>query len=546
VRSINSLHEPLNGLLNCSRQIAHVAPNVIHAVDNEHNFDAIRRGWRDVPYLIKKTMAALRSAGANNAQADEMQHQLNAVHDDTKDLAEWIRPAWEQIEAIRKGIHTDSGFDSKANTEWNIAKTKADELCHKKAQAVFESCNRAQIAANQICTAIDKAAKDKQSAIENEPDKSIYLLAAIDELIAFVHAHYLEVLNPRRELDEAEWRMLMDLEGRVIGLLSQVANELMTSLIQTNPTPSQTGGVWPNLYRYTPTGIKYLFSGRGREIDRDDVWEPKMYALRAAVQSAVGEHAALNHQKDTLVSEGQDNGERSQPIAELLKHGTPIPPDPPREVKSDHDRLILALAKMKQYLIDNPATEYGKRLIQLDAQVEHFATRLNLQFPHVNLDLGDSGSTEGFCQVPCDHGIVKVMLQQRYGLGDGRTHSRWVIFVAWERYFERFVELVKMAKQNASSNTHDDLSPALNREKKKKRTAKRKLGSGGRPRSSEVEEVQKYIYERWIKGDKLAAIRNSAEKEFGVNRAPVEDAHVTQAAKRYAEKHGLSVDRKSK
>ena len=79
---------------------------------------------------------------------------------------------------------------------------------------------------------------------------------------------------------------------------------------------------------------------------------------------------------------------------------------------------------------------------------------------------------------------------------------------------------------------------------RKKKPAKQNRGHGGRPRSAEVEEVQKYIYERWIKGDKLAAIKTGAEKEFGVNRAPAEEAHVTQAAKRYAAKHGLSTDRK--
>jgi hypothetical protein len=66
---------------------------------------------------------------------------------------------------------------------------------------------------------------------------------------------------------------------------------------------------------------------------------------------------------------------------------------------------------------------------------------------------------------------------------------------------------------------------------------------GGRPRSHEVEEVQAYVYKRWIKGHKLAAIRQGAVSKFGEDRAPQEDAHVTQAAKRYAKKHGLPTAR---
>jgi hypothetical protein len=67
---------------------------------------------------------------------------------------------------------------------------------------------------------------------------------------------------------------------------------------------------------------------------------------------------------------------------------------------------------------------------------------------------------------------------------------------------------------------------------------------GGRPRSSKVDEVRAYIYQRWIKGDKLQAIRRGAERTFP-GRGPKEDSHVTREAKRYAEKHGLPTDRNS-
>jgi hypothetical protein len=70
-------------------------------------------------------------------------------------------------------------------------------------------------------------------------------------------------------------------------------------------------------------------------------------------------------------------------------------------------------------------------------------------------------------------------------------------------------------------------------------TAKR----GGRPRSPAVDEVQAYLYGRWIKGDKLTAIRTGAERIFGRARAPKEDAHVTEGAHRYARRNGLPKNR---
>ncbi len=76
------------------------------------------------------------------------------------------------------------------------------------------------------------------------------------------------------------------------------------------------------------------------------------------------------------------------------------------------------------------------------------------------------------------------------------------------------------------------------------KTANSSPKKGGRLRSDEVEEVQKYIYDRWIKGDKLSAIRAGAVDDFGAQRAPKEDAHITLQAKRYAAKHGLSTTRR--
>jgi hypothetical protein len=80
------------------------------------------------------------------------------------------------------------------------------------------------------------------------------------------------------------------------------------------------------------------------------------------------------------------------------------------------------------------------------------------------------------------------------------------------------------------------------RQRKKPRKGKR--NKGGRPRSDEVEEVQSYIYDRWIKGDKLAAIRAGAVAKYGADRAPKEDSHVTREAMRYAKKNGKRTNRK--
>jgi hypothetical protein len=68
---------------------------------------------------------------------------------------------------------------------------------------------------------------------------------------------------------------------------------------------------------------------------------------------------------------------------------------------------------------------------------------------------------------------------------------------------------------------------------------------GGRPIDPKVEEVQKYCYDRWIKGDKLSQIREGARARFGEDRAPTEDSHVTELAKRYAARKGLPVNRKT-
>jgi hypothetical protein len=63
--------------------------------------------------------------------------------------------------------------------------------------------------------------------------------------------------------------------------------------------------------------------------------------------------------------------------------------------------------------------------------------------------------------------------------------------------------------------------------------------AGGRLITNVREEVRKYCHDRYVRGDKLCAIRIGAGAEYGEENAPKQDAHVTQDAKRYAKKHNL-------
>jgi hypothetical protein len=67
---------------------------------------------------------------------------------------------------------------------------------------------------------------------------------------------------------------------------------------------------------------------------------------------------------------------------------------------------------------------------------------------------------------------------------------------------------------------------------------------GGRP-SDTAKDVQKFCYEQYNLGTKLAKIRVEAVRLFGEKSAPKQDGHVTTNAQRYADKHGLPLDRPS-
>jgi hypothetical protein len=63
---------------------------------------------------------------------------------------------------------------------------------------------------------------------------------------------------------------------------------------------------------------------------------------------------------------------------------------------------------------------------------------------------------------------------------------------------------------------------------------------GGRPISTAREAVREYCHARYIRGDKLPAIRLGAVSKFGERFAPKQDGHVTRDVQRYAKKHRLS------
>jgi DNA-binding transcriptional MerR regulator len=65
---------------------------------------------------------------------------------------------------------------------------------------------------------------------------------------------------------------------------------------------------------------------------------------------------------------------------------------------------------------------------------------------------------------------------------------------------------------------------------------------GGRPTSPLTEAVYKFCYEGYTSGEKLAAVRARAEKQFG-SHAPKEDSHVRLYARRYAGSHGIPISR---
>jgi len=164
-------------------------------------------------------------------------------------------------------------------------------------------------------------------ALEQSP--AVRLVAAIDELIEFVRPRYWEVLNPRRDIDENEWRELAQLEGRVVGLLAVVAD----GRIQFRSQPDVQATPESRMLYTSATGLRYFFCGQGRSIDRDDQWEPKMHALRAAVQTVIYEEGASRNtaQNQTLPPLNRLPAEEvvvasGRPVAPVADAPTATPP----------------------------------------------------------------------------------------------------------------------------------------------------------------------------------------------------------------------------
>ncbi|HYT89046.1 MAG TPA: hypothetical protein VEL76_10080 [Gemmataceae bacterium] len=65
----------------------------------------------------------------------------------------------------------------------------------------------------------------------------------------------------------------------------------------------------------------------------------------------------------------------------------------------------------------------------------------------------------------------------------------------------------------------------------------------GRPASPNSAKVRELCYRRYVKGDKLAAIRAEAERLYGEKAAPKSDSNVATIAKQYARKMGLPLNR---
>jgi hypothetical protein len=67
----------------------------------------------------------------------------------------------------------------------------------------------------------------------------------------------------------------------------------------------------------------------------------------------------------------------------------------------------------------------------------------------------------------------------------------------------------------------------------------------GRKPSLETAQIYEYCYTRYIRGDKLTAIRLAATRLFPKATPPKEDRDVTLYAKRYAQRNGLPLSRQN-
>jgi hypothetical protein len=116
------------------------------------------------------------------------------------------------------------------------------------------------------------------------------LFAAIDELMALAASFYFQPGQPLRALNKEERQHFFDLEGRVVGLVSVVAD----GRIPFEGRPANC----PNPSRYTvATGLPCTISNLGMTLTRNAAWEAKMLSVRGSVQAVIDTEEASG-QKD--------------------------------------------------------------------------------------------------------------------------------------------------------------------------------------------------------------------------------------------------------
>jgi hypothetical protein len=106
------------------------------------------------------------------------------------------------------------------------------------------------------------------------------LIAAIDDLMALAASFYFQPGQPLRALNKEERKHLLQLEGRVVGLVAIVAQ----GRIPLEGCPANCR----NPSRYTvATGLPFTISNLGMTPTRNSAWEAKMLSLRGAVQAVI-------------------------------------------------------------------------------------------------------------------------------------------------------------------------------------------------------------------------------------------------------------------
>src|SRR5262249_53236622 len=155
---------PLERALDCARRIAELCWSVLCGGDF---LDEIRRLRRDLPHQIKQAMAAFVGGGA---PAADLQHELGCLREVTDAIAGWIGPQQEKLQRLFAA--SLKGDDpAGAPMRYGEGRTAAFEECERRRRVVLESCDRAFLTANRVCTATDNAAKKLGSALPPAPEQ---------------------------------------------------------------------------------------------------------------------------------------------------------------------------------------------------------------------------------------------------------------------------------------------------------------------------------------------------------------------------------------